>query len=205
MYTNVIRSLVLLVLSGFSVHAYAFGIGLYTTTINSGTAEWDGTDYCYSYSYSCSTYVYESDIDQKEFGFMLDTTIAEDRLFNYRLQLALVNSSYDNLDLDGIAVTNTFGFGVVRTSVIRVWVGPQLAFKVLEGKGNSDAVLVGLELGPAVGINIHIASSMSIVAELGYRFGSSYIESTDNNYEYDVDENRVFANVGLLFRFGDRY
>ena len=123
---------------------------------------------------------------------MLDTTIAEDRLFNYRLQLALVDSSYDNLDLDGIAVTNTFGFGVVRTSVIRVWVGPQLAFKVLEGKGNSDAVLVGLELGPAVGINIHIASSMSIVAELGYRFGSSYIESTYNNYEYDIE--RAMSN-----------
>lgn len=203
MMKNTLRIVSFMVLSLIYTNAYAFGIGLYATLTNSGDADWENTSF---------NSAVNKDLDQKEFGFMLDTAIATNRLFNYRLQLAIVDVSYDNIEMDGFVLTNTFGFGVVRNSDLRFWIGPQVGFKYLESKDNTDIELVTFDLGAATGLNYHLGSNISLTAEAGYKLGyggatdNSSTSSSTDDFDYDINENRFFVNVGLLFRFGrDHY
>ena len=183
-------------------NANALGIGLYATLTNSGDADWENTSF---------NSTVNRDLDQKEIGFVLDTAIATNRLFNYRLQLAIADVSYDNTDMDGFVLTNTFGFGVVRNSDLRFWIGPQVGFKYLESKDAPDIELVTFDFGAATGLNYHIGSTISLTAEAGYKLGVGVADitstaSSTSDFDYDINENRFFVNVGLLFRFGrDKY
>lgn len=201
MMKNTLKIVSFMVLSLIYTNANAIGIGLYTTLTNSGDADWENTS---------TNFTGNSDLDQKEFGFVLDTAIATNRLFNYRLQLAIVDVSYDNTDMDGFVLSNTFGFGIIRNADLRFWVGPQVGFKYLTSKDDNDIDLITFDLGAATGLNYHISSNISLTADLGYRLGyggaiSSTSSSTDE-FDIDINENQFFVNVGLLFRFGrDKY
>lgn len=201
---NTLKIVSFMVLSLIYTNANAVGIGLYATLTNSGDADWENT------SFNSTD---NRDLDQKEFGFMLDTAIATNRLFNYRLQLAIVDASYDNIEMDGFVLTNTFGFGIVRNSDLRFWIGPQFGFKYLESNDTTDIELVTLDFGAATGLNYHVGSNISLTAEAGYKLGyggadinSSSTSSSTSDFDVDINENRFFVNVGLLFRFGrDKY
>ena len=199
---NTLKIVSFMALSLIYTNANAFGIGLYTTLTNSGDADWEHTSF---------NSTVNRDLDQKEIGFMLDTAIATNRLFNYRLQVAITDVSYDNIEMDGFVLTNTFGFGVVRNSDLRFWIGPQVGFKYLESNDDTDIELVTFDLGAATGLNYHIGSNISLTAEAGYKlgYGGAVINSSStssDDFDYDINENRLFVNVGLLFRFGrDKY
>lgn len=204
MMKNTLKIVSFMVLSLIYTNANAIGIGLYTTLTNSGDADWENT--------SINSTVINRDLDQKEFGFVLDTAIATNRLFNYRLQLAIVDVSYDNTDMDGFVLSNTFGFGIIRNADLRFWVGPQVGFKYLTSKDDNDIDLITFDLGAATGLNYHISSNISLTADLGYRLGyggasdSSNTSSSNEDFDYNINENQFFVNVGLLFRFGrDKY
>lgn len=204
MMKNTLKIVSFMVLSLIYTNANAIGIGLYTTLTNSGDADWENT--------SINSTVINRDLDQKEFGFVLDTAIATNRLFNYRLQLAIVDVSYDNIDMDGFVLSNTFGFGIIRNADLRFWVGPQVGFKYLTSKDDNDIDLITFDLGAATGLNYHISSNISLTADLGYRLGyggasdSSNTSSSNEDFDYNINENQFFVNVGLLFRFGrDKY
>jgi len=206
LFKNLLKLTSLIFLPLIYSNANALSIGLYGTAANSGTAEWD--DYYNSCFFSsCSTpSSFETDIDQKEFGFVLDTSTARNKLYSYRLQVGLVDVSYDELDFDGVVFTNTFGFGVVRNENFRFWIGPQVSLKILDSKNFNDYELDTLGLGVATGFNFHINSVVSLTAEAGLRHGFGVAEY--NSYygdEYDITEERFFLNVGILFRFGDSY
>lgn len=204
---NILKIVSFMALSLIYTNANAFGIGFYTTLTSSGDADWEGT------SSSTNLMTTNRDLDQREIGFVLDTAIASDRLFNYRFQFALVDATYGSSDMDGFVLTNTFGFGVVRNSNLRFWIGPQVGFKWLDSKDNTDISVFTFDLGAATGLNYHISSNISLTAEAGYRWGfgvadSNFDEtsSTTGDLEYDISENQLFVNVGLLFRFGrDKY
>ena len=200
---NTLKIVSFMALSLIYTNANALGIGLYATLTNSGDADWE---------HSTDNSTVNRDLDQKEIGFVLDTAIATNRLFNYRLQVAVVDASYDNIEMDGIVLTNTFGFGVVRNSNLRFWIGPQVGFKYLESNDDTDMELVTFDLGAATGLNYHIGSTVSLTAEAGYKLGygvadiGSTASSNEDDFDYEISENRLFVNVGLLFRFGrDKY
>ena len=63
---------------------------------------------------------------------MFDTAVAQDKFFNYQLNLGydeftnkLPGSSRD-LKLGGLMISNSFGFGIVRTDGFRLWMGPEI-------------------------------------------------------------------------------
>jgi hypothetical protein len=117
-------------------------------------------------------------------GFILDTNCAGNSLFNYRLNLG-VNSlitkyqsyeeyvinlfgtnffnPYEQINMKGttsaeISMSHVFGFGVLRTQNIRLWLGPEV---FLAGTaGHIRGVTAGL--GLVLGLNINIGDSFTI-------------------------------------------
>jgi opacity protein-like surface antigen len=137
-------------------------------------------------------------------GFILDTNCAGNNLFNYRLNLGvnslitkyqsydeywiysqsafqlIPNSSYEKIYMKGttsveISMSHVFGFGVLRTQNIRLWLGPEV---FLAGTtGHVKGVTAGL--GIALGLNINIGDSFTISISGSGRLRGGY---RDYNY-----------------------
>ena len=110
---------------------YAVGLGLF---LNGGNAEarWDGD-------------LLNADTDGQnlDFGISLDTNLATDRLFNYRMELGKAywevdrfNNQSSTADLDGLVMNQDFGFGGLVSDSVRLWLGPELRLTYLNGELN---------------------------------------------------------------------
>jgi hypothetical protein len=109
----------------------------------------------------------------------LDTALTEDRLFNYRLGIdcdtlysdshnMFFNSAYY---INRFTCTNTFGFGLIRSNLVRLWIGPQVSSSYefrYHDKYVSDAALYN-KFGAVAGINIHANRSITLSLETGIR------------------------------------
>jgi hypothetical protein len=103
----------------------------------------------------------------RQAGLSWDTAVAEDRLFNYRLNLG-----YEAFELnedggfrekfDGLILENTFGFRLLATEGMRLWGGPQIITGIYEGD-------IGLGAGLSLGANLHVSESSSVGITLGAR------------------------------------
>jgi len=142
-------------------------------------------------------------------GVTLDTAVAMDRVFNYRLELdyeymkAVVEpeagGSFD-YKLQGLGLNNVFGFGFVRNRAMRVYAGPVVRFgahKITDGKYDGFEIEFGG--GGEIGINFHLGDSTSISTSFGYQ-ALAALEKTD---EYDRPYNGgeiEYARLGLNHR-----
>lgn len=109
---------------------YAVGIGIYAT---GGTAmsNWmvenenfgSSTDYCFGG------------------GLLIDTAVAKNKLFNYRMAIgyewygsnnpSLYNVKPDYNFAHKFDMSHTFGLGIYRTKTLRFWVGPEVGLTCL--------------------------------------------------------------------------
>jgi len=177
-------------------NAFAFGLGLYGTG-GGGTATNFGG------------------------GFWLDTCLADDSIFNYRMSFGVDTNDYSGISQKGarLHLFNDFGFGVVRNSYMRLWLGPQL----LVAGVFSGAKGVNVGLGLAVGLNINVGDYVSLCIE-GAGRGMVYYRnytSTEPNIPYimatgkyaveDIDHSEsdigggFTFSIGVMFRINDRY
>lgn len=182
--------------------AMAIGLGFYTelpfpegygdleqTTIRSGIDS--GAD--------------NSRVDYKHdligFGFVLDTNVAQDSLFNYRLNLGYEKTEWDlkdapsnslrpislsngyKLNLDSVVMDNTFGFAVYRDKLWRVWLGPQVRLAFLWGDGEfGDGThdpsweygFFGTGWGGVIGVNYNPGDLFTGSLTTGYRYTKYY-------------------------------
>ncbi len=157
-----------------------------------------------------------------QLGFMFDTCVAEDRLFNYRLQVGLdlsTASYFDSglsrtvsMDIWQISFINTFGFGLVRDESLRFWVGPQLGFGFgfePEFSGNSyygtmsDFFEFDLFAGVALGVNIHLGDAVSLCADAGLRLHEDVMVSPAAYFGGILI--KPFVDAGIVIRFSDIY
>ncbi len=117
--------------------AMAFGIGAYATVGGGGSAYKTTTgDYVPGITDSSSNLTAGA-------GLILDTALAQDSLFNYRLKIGggrywieketnleltrkKIESTRKNIELTRLQLSNIFGFGIIRTRILRWWLGPQL-------------------------------------------------------------------------------
>ena len=139
-------------------------------------------------------------------GFTLDSNVAADRVFNYRLELFYGSGDHDfQSSSDMVGMNHTFGFGVVRTRPVRVWLGPQIGLYYESGGDNRFSWdTYGFNIGPAVGVNFNMGPVVSL-ALTGYaRFGGYYY---DDDWGDNSDTERIMGmNLALYFRTrGDRY
>ena len=142
---------------------------------------------------------------------VMDTAVAKDRLFNYRLNIECANHtlrqerlhSSRTYQVNRLVWANTFGFGIVRTDLLRIWVGPQIAL-VYEFR-NRDRVILGSSIystvGPVVGANIHTWEKVTLSFELGFRTG--FVAAIERPLAGIRPE--PMASMRLIFRGSDSY
>jgi len=207
--------------------SHSFGLGIY---VPFGTGS--GT-----FTYADDEYDTEYDFDTKYgggFGIVLDTKIARDGLFNYRLNLGFINgtNTFEDYNMDIIlsrddykyyVMDHTFGFGVLRNSWMRLWLGPQIRLAIMNMEEEKETGYdyytqsisgIGFGLAPVIGANFNFGPVFTAAIEIGYRVNSyagtwefdGYTSSSGSLYlseDFTTSENMVFINFSLLFRIGD--
>lgn len=177
--------------AGLATNAGAVGFGMYFNTM-SGSSDWDvdsdidGDGDFFDYDESDD---WDADEETTSFGFVLDTALARNQLFNYRFEIGLEKSDVDldiefgNIDTDGTAelsglvMTHDFGFGVYRSKDVRIWIGPELKLSFLSGTIDIDEPrwtdidcdinVFKFGLGPVAGVNFNIAPQLSLSVKAG--------------------------------------
>ncbi len=155
-----------------------------------------------------------------DFGFVFDTNLARDRTFNYRLNLGLqigereysVSGSPAKLKekTAGFSVNNSFGFGIVRTETMRVWLGPSIRIG-LDGCTNCsgyDSLFVSAGAGGNVGVNFNIGERLTISPSFGYQYmyGANVWDDDFETSSVEGGQHHVSFLVNVLFRrSGDRF
>jgi hypothetical protein len=184
---------------------YAGGIGMF---VNGGEieAEWGG-DYR----------TIDSDGKHLDYGFTVDSNLATDRLFNYRLEFGRAEWKLDNFnatgfkaDMDGLVMNHDFGFGGLITEDLRFWFGPELRFTLLDGELKNvvarDIDLFGYGVGAVAGLNYNLPGRLTIAAKGGFimmRYlgrGPNWDGAIWRSSDYDVDEDLVYVGVSMFFR-----
>jgi len=166
----------------------------------------------------------EYDIDYKSslgFGLAYDGNLGEDTLSNTRFSLEYTKREFDtfaNIGCSGnceagerINMVTTFGFGLLRTKVVRLWLGPRfnLAYNWHSLNAN-DYSSGGLEVGiaPALGVNVNIGSHLSLAADVDYRWAGEFGAWTNNiggSGSYTSSIQGATARLYVFFRFGEVY
>ncbi|MBT7410262.1 MAG: hypothetical protein HN826_11215 [Methylococcales bacterium] len=174
-------------------NAHAFGVGVYT---HFGSESEDGTqDQTDINGDITSTQAFSSDNDLKGFGFIFDTTLAKDKLLNYRLTVGFENSERNNSTLNGfkgLNMSHTLGFGLIRKEKLRIWAGPEIFFSYyssFDGDTTADTSssltvgnvtgtftpdnvsIFGYGVGLKAGVNLNIGSHITLSATTGFRTG----------------------------------
>ena len=163
------------------------------------------------------------------FGLMFDSNLGKDKLFNYRLGLEFMNRTVDTVDGRAVdcsgdecdmfrfQVVQTFGFGVLRTEMVRLWVGPRLNlgynYKSNEYSfGTNTNVNFEIGIAPAVGVNLNFGRYFAISADLDYRFaGIAGASTSDSNIgssttnSYTGSNNGATLRAAAIFKFGEDF
>lgn len=194
----------------------AFGIGIYIPGYGSSTGtltqiDYDDNEVEYDLEYGGG------------FGIVLDTKVARRGLFNYRLNLGMVNASqtYGNEEysntLEGFKyymMDHTFGFGVVQTRVVRVWLGPQIGLDYMSYEDSNDYGdinwnAVGFTFAPVLGANFNFGRVFTAALDMGYKFssfaGTAETTYTDDSESFTQSHNGFFINLSLIMRIGDYF
>ncbi len=146
------------------------------------------------------------------FGIVMDTAAGADKLFNYRFNLGYEKLTFKDdtgdLKLDSYVLDQDFGFGVLRSKITRLWLGPEL--RVSYTKGN-DATYSDMEykfwgfgIGPVAGIDFNLGDSVVLALKGGYLYTKYYgkMDSPGVSADYDLTETHAFGSVALIFKFG---
>jgi hypothetical protein len=164
------------------------------------------------------------DFDENRYGvgFALDTAVARDRLFNYRLNVGYQHTqrTFDFFGIspkskfNGVTLNNMFGFGVYRDSNVRVWLGPSIRFNadiLSDAPDGLDVVDLGIGGGLALGVNVHTGDLGSAAFTFGYQYlyVGEIVTGEDDDFDtrtIDGREHLISLNFSFLFRSGgDRY
>jgi len=155
----------------------------------------------------------EFDVDATAggFGFVLDTDLTDNGIFNYRLNvgfesLDLEDDFNDTLELGGLVVANTFGFAIIKQPDFRWWVGPQIRFGFYGGELESDPVtdygLVSFGIGGVTGINF-MAGNVCFSTSIGILSTGFAGEADGPGYNEDFDGNTASAFLNFAVLFGN--
>lgn len=210
----------------FLTDSMAAGVG-FNVTGGSGSAKWDANDW--SHSGSDRDFHMETDNERAGIGFLLDTAVGSQKVFNYRLNIGTealdykVKSVYrftidpnlsGKFETKGRFMSHDFGFKVFERKKIRIWLGPEIRLSKVEGKMNGDKnyeiSISSFGLGPVLGVNLNIGRTLSLAFKIGALEMASYgeLDNKATGEDWDIyadNDHYIFANVGLLFRFGEPY
>jgi len=145
----------------------------------------------------------------------LDTAVAKNRLFNYRLSVDCENidpgANYILLtnaySINRFTCSNTFGFGFFRSNIIRLWVGPQVVLCYeyrYNDKYVSDTTLLS-KFGSVVGVNFHADDGITLSLETGFRTPFSFDFTKSKLNAYSNSKIEPIMGFKIIFRSRDSY
>ncbi|MDH3976293.1 MAG: hypothetical protein OEV42_18665 [Deltaproteobacteria bacterium] len=200
--------------SCLTTNAMAVGLG-FNLSGGGGSTEWDIEQQSWPYA------KWKEDTDDSigGIGFVLDTAVAKNRLFNYRLNIGLHSADYEydsgaTFETSGWFMTHDFGFAFIRNNKVRLWAGPEIRLSYSQGELDTDndyeIDIVTFGIGPVIGANFNFAKNMTLTVKTGVLGTSSagVIEHKTLGFvDQDIDGSGSysFINVGLTFRLGDEY
>lgn len=140
-------------------------------------------------------------------GLVYDSNIAFDKLFNYRIDIGWQHTfrDGDNGDIDGngVAIVQSFGFGVWRRPDYRIWIGPviRVSFDAYD-PDVGDLYSVGAGGGPQLGLNYHLNEKISLSGTVAYQYMyvAEYLDANDDSEPLSGSEHLVTVNFSILFR-----
>jgi hypothetical protein len=198
----------------YSAQAMAVGFGFYGS-VGKGSAEWDD-------DYLTASPIFELDSEHKAFGVTLDTSLASERLFNYHLNIGretFTSKSFidrgaatalGDLELEGLVMSHTFGFGGKFSDSFKMWLGPEIRWHWVEGSPDKASGFqvegAGFGYGPSIGLNFNFDSGLTLMLKAGYIMsnyeldGEGFINGTYTSTDYDVDEEFTYVNLEIMFR-----
>jgi len=176
---------------------------------------------------------YDTDIDYKSaagIGLVFDSNIGKDKLFNYRVGIEYQKTSRDTYsdeygsgsctqfcDMTRLNLVQTFGFGVLRTKMVRLWVGPRIniawnyqSTDYNTGYYTNTYTEAAFEFGvaPAVGVNVNLGKLVSLAFDVDYRFAGvvgAYDDGELDSGTYSGGTTGTTARFSVLFRFGETF
>lgn len=201
--------LVVCLLVWFAPAAMATGFGFYGT-VGKGTIRlenWESTAWMDPDADSTT----REDAEFLGAGMVLDSAVARDRVFNYRLNVGYekMKIEFDREDeidlpesgldqLESVVIDQDFGLAVYKSDSSRIWFGPEL--RIFFSHDES-----GIGIGPVLGINLHTGREASVALKMGFLFS----DFSDNGWLFASDyekESHAFVNLAILFRSrGDQY
>jgi hypothetical protein len=210
-----------------SINAMAVGLGVYGTG-GLNFSSWYYATQSEKYTSNSNDYIYGG-------GLVIDTAVAKDMLFNYRFsggyeQYVLKDPQTGDTSkpISRFSMTHTFGFGVWRTLILRVWVGPRIGLHYLRHrdsfwyftiffipaifpqpaqlllfptKAKVKIDVLGADVMLAFGLNINIGDLTTLFIDIGLGYAGNFNLSADeysNGFGMD-------GKVGVMFRIGDTY
>lgn len=183
--------------------AWAIGLGGFVN-FGTGKTSWESDD-DFEYTDDSSDSFYG-------IGFVLDTAVATNTIFNYRLNFGIekwkrsFDETNDNQKLTRYTIANTFGFGVLRDDKMRIWLGPQIFFGYGIGSwGRDDWVEGFFGIGAAIGLNYHVDNTISLLLDVGLRRSGVWGTATATNndsWDFAGGTTSLNINVGVIGRFG---
>ncbi|HEB32572.1 MAG TPA: hypothetical protein ENI15_17145 [Spirochaetes bacterium] len=220
MKTISLVGLLLLVLMLVSTQAMAVGIGIYGGLGKASNARVRNADLK-------PTAATEESHMLAGLGFVLDTAVAKNQLFNYRLNIGFEKWNWGDDTLQNITtaeplrfgIYNTFGFGIIRTRLIRFWLGPQLGLTLFTEPATKTGTFLdlfqltdnngafGSTLGLATGVNINIGEKFTVSIDGGARrWTYRYLNANPTQLgERRARTHEYYGNVSVMFRINDVY
>ena len=215
MHKSLLSTLAISCIILFSSSLVAGGLGI-AFTFGFGTTDYDW---------------YEADANNVGINFVYDSNVAKRSLFNYRLTASIedfkheyefdeyydpyiFNFGYSDSHAGRRFVTDhAFGFGIVKSSVVRLWMGPNIRFGFVV-TGNNSGYTVGAGL-TALGLNFNMGRVFTLALEVGYLYNTDqYSDSIDEHYYINSDiyesidsgSSKMFVvKLFILFRINDTY
>lgn len=108
-----------------------------------------------------------------------------------------------------LVTDHNFGFGIITTPTIRLWVGPNLRFGFVKTISQ-----LGICMGvgfTGIGLNYNLGSTTTLGMELGFLYGLDFylfhgIDYTPDDYGIYGGLNNIFVlKMSILFSNNDTY
>ena len=187
------------------MHAVSFGVSVpIGITEHEKLSYGSNGDDTYSYKYK----------NAMGLGFVLDTNVAKESVFGYRLVLQYTLAKLDSTNNPNITslkkhkydMIHNFAFGIVQKPGFKWWVGPRINTQIEHGSGPEVEYQNswGFGIGAATGVNFKVAQRIALAADLGYQgdilFGG---QSDPDGSVYFGTSKGLTAQFYLLFVFGE--
>ena len=188
------------------LHAVSFGLSVPLNITEEEELSYGSFgDVTYTYKYKNATGL----------GFVLDTNVAKESTFGYRLLLQYTLGNLDSTDNPNVTdlkkhkydMIHNFTFGVVHKPGFRWWVGPRINIQIEHASGSDISYQNswGFGVGAATGVNFKVAERIGLGVDLAYQ-GAMLFGSERESGEYSssfATSKGVTTQFYLLFVFGE--